>query len=1157
MRELELDFGIEHTGYRLSYFQAFNWGTFDSHIVTLRTDEKNSLLTGTNGSGKTTLVDGLLTLLVPSNYRSYNLSSGSDGKNGRTEESYVLGTYSTEKSENDYSSSRKTLRDKTCHSILLADFSNKTASHSLTLMQIRYFASNGSMRKQFFIIEGDFSIEMMNEKKVGYNTSANWIVDLKKAFPELVISSFDTFKRYSYEFGKLFGFRSLDKALRIFSQTVGMKDLSNLNDFIRTKMLDEDNISDQYKSLLRNYQNLKDLKNVIDKEEKQIEILQDIKDNGRRYELNKGMKYSKEYLRDQALPVWEAQTSIAFINEDIEYFSSKIDEMNIQKDTLDSEREDLTNQIDQITETLASDDRIRQIENLKRERSSIKNLMDIKLPKREDYKKKAEIAGLPFPTDEVSFKANRIAAAEKIEDIQFKIETLNDSSLDLNVEKSTIDSEVKNFERQLDAIANRESNIPLEYLNLRDEICKDVGLDAEDVKYIGELIQVKESCLDMATSIETILNPFALTLIVLPNNLEKVSKWLLQHNLKQRIAVKVIENVRETKIIKGDDKDQMSLLIDDEEILFEEEQRPVYLDMMVEIKENFEYGLFLSKLLAENYHLEIQDKQHVLFDSVGNFSPEGMAHTKIALIKGVTSDECDFRVLGWDTGKKKARLKKSISDLKKVLSDIEDEIRKNYTQQKHLNHMMKALEDIRDSSSFDDIDISIQKDKIDTIDSQLMELNEATGDLEELRIKRDELRYRLKEVISTRDSIMSKLGAAESVLNSDRKKKEQFDAVILDRDLTTFFEPISNMVIDYEVPKNFKQLSQIENTHRNLEQQINIELREIETNLSKSRSLLEKGMSKFVNPGAELNNKYPTWGTDTKDLVIDVDSLNVYESRLEKLENDSLPKFKAEFANLQTRQMKNDLVSLNTSLNRWDKNIKSNINELNESLSALEYQKDPATKIRLTLENVKDSDIKQFKRLLLNAQPDAGISVLGKKEEEEANSRFMNAVETLIDKLRSNEVYSSKVLDVRRWHNYAVEEYVVETDEQYRFYADSAGISGGQKAKLAYTILAAAIAHQFDVFNASNQSKAFRFVIVDEAFSKSDDNNSKYAMNLFKAMDLQLMVVTPMDKVNLVEPYIESIQVTVCEDSKHSFVRNLKKDENHDFISRNNPENKE
>jgi uncharacterized protein YPO0396 len=1150
MQELELDFGIEHTGYRLSYFQAFNWGTFDSHIVTLSTDGKNSLLTGTNGSGKTTLVDGLLTLLVPSNYRSYNLSSGESGKSGRTEESYVLGTYSTEKNEDDYSSSKKTLRDKTCHSILLADFCNATASHSLTLMQIRYFATNGTMKKQFFIIEGDFKIEMMNEKKVGYNTSANWIADLKKAFPELNITSFDTFKRYSYEFSKLFGFRSLDKALRIFSQTVGMKDLTNLNDFIRTKMLDEDDITEKYKSLLDNYHNLMDLKNTIDKEEKQIEILNDIKDTGRRFEISQQKQMAKTYNRDQLLPIWEAQTSIEYINNDIEHFSAKKDEFSINLENLENEKNDLSNQIDQIKDTLRADDRMRQIDDLKRNRQLLKNNINQKLPIKRKYEKNIETVGFELPLDEVAFESNKAQASQKMELVDFEIGKLNDINTDLSVERSTFNTESSKLKKQLDAIANRESNIPLEYLDLRDRMCIETDLNSDDIKYIGELIQIQENCLDLSTSIETILNPLALSLIVLPQNLQKVSTWLLEHELEKRIEIVVIKNVSEPKIIKGDDKDQMSFLNDDE-ILFEEETRPIYLDMMLEIKENFEYGLFLKKLLEDNYHLEIQEKEHVLFDSVDTFSEQGMAHTKTRIIKGITADAIDFRVLGWDTGKKKARLKEGIKNLTSVINDIDDEIRKNYTKIKHQNSIKKALEDIKESGSFKDIDTSSEERHIETIDTQLMELSESTGDLEELKIKLDDLVLKFQEASSLRDEALKNLNMAETILEQRIASKKQHYQVIEGRDLTSFFEPLAQMIMDYDIPKKFGNLDEIITVHRNLEKRINIELRDIENELTAARSALITQMTKFIRPGADLNNRFPTWTADTDDLRADPDCLSLFESKLEKLEKDSLPRFKAEFADHQTRQIKNDLISLNTTLNRWNKNIRANINELNDSLSALDYQKGPDTKIRLTLENVKDAEIKQFKRLLLNAQPDVGAAVLGKKGEDDANARFMEAVETLIKKLKSKDNYANKVLDVRKWHNYAVEEYLVDTNKQYRFYADSAGISGGQKAKLAYTILAAAIAHQFDVFNVSNKSKAFRFVIVDEAFSKSDDSNSKYAMNLFKAMDLQLMVVTPMDKVNLVEPYIESIQVTLCEDSKHSFVHNIKKDENSDFISAN------
>ena len=48
-------------------------------------------------------------------------------------------------------------------------------------------------------------------------------------------------------------------------------------------------------------------------------------------------------------------------------------------------------------------------------------------------------------------------------------------------------------------------------------------------------------------------------------------------------------------------------------------------------------------------------------------------------------------------------------------------------------------------------------------------------------------------------------------------------------------------------------------------------------------------------------------------------------------------------------------------------------------------------------------------------------------------------------------------------------------------------------------------------------------MVIDEAFSKSDDSNARYAMELFKNLDLQLLVVTPKDKINVIESYISTI----------------------------------
>ncbi|KPQ44715.1 MAG: hypothetical protein MPEBLZ_00680 [Candidatus Methanoperedens nitroreducens] len=98
-----------------------------------------------------------------------------------------------------------------------------------------------------------------------------------------------------------------------------------------------------------------------------------------------------------------------------------------------------------------------------------------------------------------------------------------------------------------------------------------------------------------------------------------------------------------------------------------------------------------------------------------------------------------------------------------------------------------------------------------------------------------------------------------------------------------------------------------------------------------------------------------------------------------------------------------------------------------------------------------------------------------------------------------------------------------ENNLEKNHYSDSSGLSGGQKAKLAYTILGSAIAYQFGLDSHQTKSKSFRFVVIDEAFSKSDEANSRYAMELFKKLNLQLLVVTPLDKIHIVEPYISSV----------------------------------
>jgi uncharacterized protein YPO0396 len=115
------------------------------------------------------------------------------------------------------------------------------------------------------------------------------------------------------------------------------------------------------------------------------------------------------------------------------------------------------------------------------------------------------------------------------------------------------------------------------------------------------------------------------------------------------------------------------------------------------------------------------------------------------------------------------------------------------------------------------------------------------------------------------------------------------------------------------------------------------------------------------------------------------------------------------------------------------------------------------------------------------------------------------------------------VTDVRNWYTFAASERYREDDAEYEHYADSGGKSGGQKEKLAYTILAASLAYQFKLEWGATKSRTFRFAVIDEAFGRGSDESTRFALELFGRLGLQLLIVTPLQKIHVIEPYVSAV----------------------------------
>ncbi|WP_246041251.1 ATP-binding protein [Streptomyces cadmiisoli] len=140
---------------------------------------------------------------------------------------------------------------------------------------------------------------------------------------------------------------------------------------------------------------------------------------------------------------------------------------------------------------------------------------------------------------------------------------------------------------------------------------------------------------------------------------------------------------------------------------------------------------------------------------------------------------------------------------------------------------------------------------------------------------------------------------------------------------------------------------------------------------------------------------------------------------------------------------------------------------------------------------------------------------------------------------RLDKEWTARVTDVRRWFVFSASELNREDDAEYEVHSDSGGKSGGQKEKLAYTILAASLAYQFRIDPTAAKPKTFHFVTIDEAFGRGDDPSAHFALDLFQRLGLQLLVVTPLQKLHVIEPHVTRVGYVDRPDKTRSRLNNL------------------
>lgn len=433
----------------------YNWGTFgENKIWNIKPNGHTALLTGSNGSGKTTLVDALVSLLVPPTQRHYNQSSGAERE--RNEQSYVRGAYGAKQQGDGYSAQTTFLRDTRTYSLLLAQFADEGLGEVWSIAQLRWF-SKRNLKRVYIIAPHALRLD----EHFNIDQTGNWRRELRDQYQAEIT---DSFPKYAALLRKHFGMRS-EKALSLFGQTVGVKVLGNLNEFMRYSMLEEGRAESRFQALRQHYLNLLEVHNAIELATKRLELLEPIHKQGKKYRKAQNAISSLEETQ-YLIPAYFAQHGQDLLSkvlhqqtEQLQYVEDQLIENQQQQKAIEEERK-------RLHQSIARDEVQTQLNGLERQLHEQKAELGRRERQAERYREVCQKLDFESEISEALFTQNRTKSEERQHILQQDKVVLEDELLQLRQQESKTGKEIRTIQAELASLRNRRTNIPLQNIQI-------------------------------------------------------------------------------------------------------------------------------------------------------------------------------------------------------------------------------------------------------------------------------------------------------------------------------------------------------------------------------------------------------------------------------------------------------------------------------------------------------------------------------------------------------------------------------------------------------------------------------------------------------------------------------------------------------------------
>ena len=1051
----------------------------------------------------------MTTLLVPAQRVAYNKAAGADSRE-RSLKSYVLGYYKSERSEVGVAARPVALRDHNSFAVILGVFHNAGYDQTVTLAQVFWIKDAQAQPARFFVgAERDLAI---SRDFAGFGSD---IAALRKRLRAGGVEVFDSFPPYGAWFRRRFGIDN-DQALELFHQTVSMKSVGNLTAFVRNHMLEPFDVAPRIAALVEHFDDLDRAHAAVLKAKRQIALLTPLVDDCDRHaelsDANETLRAGRDALR-----TWFAGLKLGLLDKRLAGLADDWTRQTARIDALAAQRSAQNAEVAELRQQIADNggDRLERLAEEIRARSAER---DTRKQKAGRYAGLLDAIGAGPVSDAVAFAHRRRENDDALAATAATEAELQNALTERAVELHRGRERHAALSAELDSLMARRSNIPGEQVALRTALCEALGLAESELPYVGELLTVREDERDWEGAAERLLRNFGLSLLVPDAHYAAVADWVDRTHLRGRLVYYRVRSAsgaarrREPAALHPDSLVRKLAIKPD---------TPFFDWLEMELAQRFDVACCAT---PEQFRRETR-----AVTRAGQVKSRGERHEKDDRHR---LDDRTRYVLGWSNEEKIAALKADRQRLEAELARIGGEIADVQGQQKRLRERQAVLAKLDEYRDFRELDWGAVAADVARLEDEKRRLEGASDVLRQLTEQLSAAMAQLAETEQSLEERRSERARTEQKREDAETLQAQTRAVRDDPAAASHAARFA--MLDTLRPQALGEHQLSVESCDNREREMRDWLQaQIDAGDKRLKSLGEK----IVRAMTEYKEAYRL---ETDEVDASLAAGFAYRAMLDQLQADDLPRFEARFKALLNENTIREVANFQSQLARERETIRDRIAHINASLTQIDYN--PGRYVVLEARLSPDPEVGDF---LTELRACTEGTMTGSGDEQYSEAKFLQ-VRRIIERFRGREGqaefdrrWTAKVTDVRNWFVFAASERWREDDKEHEHYSDSGGKSGGQKEKLAYTILAASLAYQFGLEWGVVRSRSFRFVVIDEAFGRGSDESAQYGLRLFAELNLQLLIVTPLQKIHVIEPFVERVGFVHNPDGRASMLRNL------------------